>query len=75
MCKKHKIAIAGHSIKDNTIMRLSEYGYEVFLLPANEDLDTPVSSHADLSLFVIDFLMFRLNSPKIHGRLLHRDFL
>ena len=53
MCKKHKIAIAGHSIKDNTVMRLSEYGYEVFLLPANEELDTPVSSHADLSLFVI----------------------
>ncbi|MBO4971501.1 MAG: hypothetical protein J6D45_01675 [Clostridia bacterium] len=53
MRNKYTAALVGSSRVNSTINSLAEYGYRVFTLPENDLLDHAVSSHADLSTFIM----------------------
>jgi len=55
---KKRAAIVGESEKNDTLLGLSDFGYRVFILARNERLEQAVSSHADLSLFIIKNTVF-----------------
>jgi len=58
MKKKYTAAIVGDSAFNNSISELSDFGYRVFFLPHSKRLEPAISSHADLSLFMLKDRIF-----------------
>ena len=58
MKNQYTAAIVGRACPKEDILSLEKYGYKVFIVDKNSNLEEAVSSHTDLSLFAIENHLF-----------------